>query len=260
MSVIVKSGTYPLSVYDNEIPQHLMLRVYNFLLDSEYCINFYDQSHSNWYPRDNKLVTPRERPAALRTVFGWDEDSIKNRAPVISELWETINSTLLNNRFVIDGYPESMNYMTGISPVDGPTRSDGSPGRPKSAWRVYGDGMDREYRARSKAVHRDNNILDSDRYYNVLYFANLEWHPQLYGETLFHSNDADTGDYTGKYEDDQPRSYPIGDVENVVSPRPGRVAVWDGRYLHQIKPVACYAPETLFGIVFRVKLKDEQNG
>ncbi len=80
----------------------------------------------------------------------------------------------------------------------------------------------------------------------------MEWHPQLYGETLFHGDLADTGDFTGKYEQDQPRNFPIGDVENVVAPRPGRIMLWEGRYLHQIKPVAMHAPENLMVISFRL--------
>ena len=143
--------------------------------------------------------------------------------------------------------------MTGISPLQGITKSNGDPGTPNSAWRVYGDGMDKEYRARSKAVHRDNPFMDDDSCYTLVYFANMEWHPQLYGETLFHGNDNNTGDFTGKYEQDQPRNFPIGDIENVVAPRPGRIMVWDSRYLHQIKPAALYAPENLLAISFRLK-------
>ena len=253
MTKLTTSGTYPLTIYDNEVSNELMVRVYNFLLDSKYCVNHYDQNHANWIPRHNAWEIPRTMPAALRLPLAWDEPSLEHRAPIIFELWNTINNKLLDNMFMIDGYPEGMNYMIGISPVASGTRTDGSAGTPNSAWRVYGDGMDREYRARSKAVHRDSNWIESDKYYSVLYFANLEWHPQLYGETLFHSNNDSTGDYTGKYEQDQPRNYPIGDVENMLSPRPGRVAIWDSRYLHQIKPVASYAPETLFGVSFRVK-------
>ena len=252
MTITNKAGTYSLTVIDNEIDLDLRQRVWDYLLDSEYCVNHYDQNHSNWYPRENKWHIPRERPAALRCPLAWDELSLENRAPVVFELWHKINS-LLDNKFTIGGVPESMNYMTGISPLQGITKSNGDPGTPNSAWRVYGDGMDKEYRARSKAVHRDNPFMDDDSCYTLVYFANMEWHPQLYGETLFHGNDNTTGDFTGKYEQDQPRNFPIGDIENVVAPRPGRIMVWDSRYLHQIKPAALYAPENLLAISFRLK-------
>ena len=255
MSIIHKPGTYPLTVIDHEIDISLREKVWNFLLDSEFCVNHYDQNHSNWYPRENHWHIPRNFPGALRCPIAWDDNSLEHRAPVVHELWVRINN-LLDNRFVIEGVPESMNYMTGISPLQGITRSNGQPGALNSAWRVYGDGMDHEFRARSKAVHRDNPFLEHDEYYTLVYFANLEWHPQLYGETLFHGNDADTNDFTGKYEQDQPRNFPIGDIENVVAPRPGRIMLWDSRYLHQIKPCAMYAPENLLVISFRLKLAD----
>lgn len=256
MTITNLSGTYPLTVIDNEIEFDLRDRVWKYLMSCEYCVNHYDQSHSNWYPGENRWHIPRNYPAALRCPFAWDDLSLSHRAPVVYELWNKINE-LVDNRFVIEGVPESMNYMTGISPLQGITKANGQPGAEKSAWRVYSDGMEKEYRARSKAVHRDNPYLDKDCYYTLVYFANLEWHPQLYGETLFHSNNAETGDFTGKYEQDQPRNFPIGDIENVVAPRPGRIMYWDSRYLHQIKPAALYAPENLLAISFRLKLVDK---
>lgn len=254
MKVDQRSGSYDLTVLDDAIDADLKLSVWNFLLDSEYCVNHYDQSHSNWYPRHNQWHIPRDRPAALRLPLAWDEASLEHRAPVVYRLWQQIDQAT-GAKFSITGVPESMNYMTGISPLQGITKSDGSPGAPNSAWRVYGDGMEKEYRARSKAVHRDNPFLEDASCYTLVYFANLHWDPQLYGETLFHSDQDSTGDFTGKYEQDQPRNFPIGDVENVVAPRPGRIMFWDSRYLHQIKPAALYAPENLLAISFRLQLK-----
>jgi len=252
MSRKILSGSYYLEVLDNEVPEELQTKVYNFLLDREYCVNFYDQPYSNYYPRTNTLVTPRNKPAGIRCPLAWDEESLEHRANTVYHLWKHINN-LLNNQYSIEGVPESMNYMVGISPLQGITKSNGEPGAPNSGWRVYGDGLDKEYLARSKAVHRDNPFMDDDSAYTMVYFANAEWHPQLYGETLFHSDDAYSGDFTGKFEQDQPRNFPIGDVENTVAPRPGRIMIWESRYLHQIKPVACYATEPLLAISFRLK-------
>jgi hypothetical protein len=246
--------SYHLSVHDDHVPLDLMSEVYQHLLDSEYCVNFYDQPHSNWYPRHDRWVTPRNLPAAPRCPMAWDETSLAHRHPVISRLWLTINQGL-GNRYQINGVPEGMNYMTGISPVQAITRPDGTAGREGIGWRVYGDGQEHEFRARTKAIHRDSIWLDRDDYYTLVYFANTQWHPQFYGETIFHSNDADTGDYTGQFEQDQPRNYPIGDIENVVAPRAGRFMLFDSRYLHQIKSVAMYAPENLLAISFRIQRK-----
>lgn len=253
MKITQRPGSYKLTVIDNAIEKSLRQRVWDFLLDSEYCVNHYDQNHSNWYPREDRWHIPRTQPAALRLPLAWDEQSLEHRAKTVFDLWQEIDR-ITQHRFCIQGVPESMNYMTGISPVQGITKSNGDPGAPNSAWRVYGDGMDKEYRARSKAIHRDNPFMDDDSCYTLVYFANMHWDPQLYGETLFHSDHDETGDFTGKYEKDQPRNFPIGDVENVVAPRPGRIMFWDSRYLHQIKPAALYAPENLMAISFRLQL------
>lgn len=247
-------GSYPLMIFDGAISQQLHDQVWQFLLNGEYCVNHYDHHHSLWYPREDRWYTPRTRPAALRFCMAWDEQSLRDRAPVVSELWQNINQ-VLNDAYLIDGVPESMNYMVGISPLNGIQRADGSPGVERSAWRVYGEGIDKEYRARTKAIHRDSIYLDRDDYWTLMYCANSEWHPQQYGELVFHSDHAHTGDYTGKFEPDQPRNYPIGDAENIVSWRPGRFVLWEARYLHQMKPAALYSPQNLMLISFRLRRK-----
>ena len=255
MSKLDKPGSYSLTVYDNEIAADLQKQVTEFLLDSEYCVNFYDHSHSLYYPRENRLETPRNLPSQPRLPLAWDDASLELRAPIIYELWKSINR-VLDNQYVIDGAQEGMpNYMTGISPVDSLPRANGSPGKECCAWRVYGSGNERELGARTKSIHRDSPFVDRDDYFDIVYFANAEWHPQFYGETLFHGNDAITGDYTGRFDSDQARNFPIGEVENVVSPLPGRFMIFDARYLHQVKPAAHFAPQPILGIVFRAKRK-----
>lgn len=248
MSQITKQGSYHLSIYDNEISKDLQLKVTNFLLDSEYCVNFYDPGHSFWYPRTDEWKTPRMFPSQPRLPLAWDEFSLQSRAPIIYDLWNSIN-LILSNRFILEGLPEGMKYMTGISPLSSIS------GQPNCGWRIYGSGNERELRARTKSIHRDSPFLDDDKNFSIVYFANEEWYPQYYGETLFHSDDAKTGDYTGRFEHDQTRNFPIGEVENVVTPQPGRFMLFDSRYLHQIKPAAHYA-QNILGIVFRVKVKD----
>jgi hypothetical protein len=252
MSKTDKTVTYPITVFDNEVPAELQDEVYNYLSDQEFCVNFYDPSFSFFKLRDKSLRTERNYPAHPRLPLAWDEQSLEHRCPVVFKLWQQI-SAILGNEYVIDGTPEGMNYMTGISPLSDIPRPDGSPGKPNVGWRVYGFMKELEFKARTKSVHRDGVFLDQDDNFTLVYFANKEWHPQYYGETLFHSNDATTGDFTGKFEKDQPRDFPIGDVDTVVAPRPGRVMLFDSRYLHQQKTVAMYAPEPLLAVVFRIR-------
>lgn len=253
MAKINPDSTYLLEVHDNAVPANLQDRVYEYLLDQEHYVNFYDPPHSTWHPRTDTIVTTREKPASARCPFAWDDESLAYRHPVINELWQSINS-YLGNRFFIGGCVEGMPYMTGISPLPSLTKADGTPGKPNIGWRVYSLCVQREYSWRTKAVHRDGIYLDDPSYFQVVYFANREWHPQLYGETLFFGNDNITGDYTGKFDKDQTRDYPIGEVENVVAPMPGRFMLYDQRYLHSVKGVAHYSPERLMGIVFRIRL------
>lgn len=251
MAKITKHGSYRLEIHDDEISKSVHDIVNDFLINSEYQVNFYDPPHSKWYPKSDTWVTERNWPSQPRLPLAWDDHSLRHRAAPIWQLWQEINLRL-DNQFVIEGVPESMRYLTGISPLSGIDLPDGTPGLPKSAWRVYGSGNERELRARTKSVHRDSPYLDRDDFLNVVYFANTEWHPQFYGETLFHGDHAHSGDFTGRFEKDQARQFPIGAVENVVDIRPGRFMLFDARYLHQVKPAAHYAPNIL-GVVFRLK-------
>lgn len=249
---IDKTGTYHLSYYDNEVSEELQHEVTNFLLDSEYCVNFYDHSHSLWNPRTDTWTTPRTLPSQPRLPLAWDQLSLEHRAPAVYKLWQRLDA-ILDNQYEIAGIPEGMSdYMTGISPLSSITKPDGSPGTPNCGWLVYGSGNERELRGRTKSVHRDNPFLDKDEYFNLVYFANAEWFPQFFGETLFHSDDTSTGDYTGRWTSDQKRNFPIGEVENVIPIKPGRFMLFDARYLHQVKPSAHYAPNIL-GVVFRLR-------
>jgi len=253
MAKIDRAGSYQLTLWDNEVPEDLMREVWEFLLDSEYCVNFYDQSHSNYYPRRKEYHIPRTHPAAVRLPLAWDEESLSHRCQIINKLWKHLEK-LTNYEFTINGAKEGMpNYYLGISPLSGNDRSDGTPGKPNSAWLVFGDGQEHELRAHTKAIHADSLLMEDDKNFTLVYFAHLEWFPQYYGETIFHSPESQDGDYTGKFEKDQSCEFPIGEAENVVGVRPGRVMLFDSRYLHQIKSVAIYCPDNLHAVVFRVR-------
>ena len=84
MKIEKRTGSYELTVIDDAVDLSLQNKVWNFLLDSEYCVNHYDQNHSNWYPRENRWHIPRDRPAALRLPLAWDER--RDHALVLAEL------------------------------------------------------------------------------------------------------------------------------------------------------------------------------
>lgn len=231
-----------LSVYDNIVTDQTQQAVYDFLQDSTWCVNFYDPPHSKYHPRSKTYQTSRDYPASHRLPIAWDENSLLGRAPVINQLWTELNG-YFNNRYQINGATEGMSYMTGISPLDN-----------GYGWRVYGDSMDHQWRQRPKSIHRDSNAITKKNQRTIVYFANRSWYPNLYGETVFHRDDVDrvTGDYTRRFEKDQSKKYAISHAGSVVSPSPGRVMIFDSRYLHQIKPTADYADELLLAVVFRV--------
>lgn len=258
MSRIDRSGSYPLTLWDDEVPEDIKHEVWEYLMDSEYCVNFYDQAHSNYYPRTKTYHIPRTHPAAVRLPLAWSEESLETRSPIIYKLWKHLEE-LTNFEFTINGAKEGMpGYFLGVSPLPSYDRSDGTPGKPNCAWLVFGDGQEHELKAHTKAIHTDALDINDDTHYTLVYFAHLEWFPQYYGETIFHSPISQGGDYTGKFEKDQSREFPIGEAENVVGVRPGRVMLFDSRYLHQIKSVATYCPDNLHGVVFRVR-RDGKN-
>ena len=248
------TGTYSLEVWDNQVSDRMQDEIYNYLMDSEYFANFYDPPFSTYKPRKNEWQTPRTMPAAVRLPMAWDEVSLQERHPLIHALWKYLSKQILSNNFIIEGEGEAMfPYMEGVSPLSAPPKPNGLPGRPNCAWRVYGDGREKEGRSRTKEIHRDSVHLEDESNFTLVYFANKEWHPQYYGETLFHSNDDNTNSYNKVAPNDQKRGYPIGDIENVIAPRPGRVMLFDSRYLHQVKCASMYAPENIMGISFRIK-------
>jgi hypothetical protein len=276
------TGEYDLSYYDNAIPVDLQQQIYEYAQTSTYYVAkkipqkdghetflayhwtpinnsytlYYTNSeiHKTEFLGRNMSVTGDRTVARIPTA--WDEQSLQDRCPLLYKLWTCINDTL-DNKFELSGLPEGCMWpgTLDISPLRCLPRPNGSPGLARAGWRSWISCSFREFDYTTTSVHRDNIYLDLPGYYTIVYFINLTWDPQHYGETLFHGNNSETGDYTGKYLKNQDRGFPVGDPENVVNPRPGRFMIFDSRYLHQIKPAASYGTEGLFAAPFRVKLK-----
>ena len=242
-----------LKVFDNQVPKDLMERTWEYVLDEEYHVTFYDPPASKWYPRTKTYLSPDTNyPSTHRCPLAWDDKSLEERSPRIFELWQHINNNVLDGKFEIEGKAEGMpNYMTGISP------RYGEKGTPGIGWNVYIHGIDNWLRKRPKAIHRDNHKPEEAGYYTLVYFSNIVWYPSYFGETIFWADAPDTGDHTGFIDKDQDRGFPIGPASNVVSPLPGRFMLYDSRYLHGTKPVHVSSEHQLYGIVFRLRHKEE---
>lgn len=242
-----------LYVFDDEVPKSLQKEVYENMLDMEFHVNWYDSPASRYYPRTKEYDHSKKNPSVHRCPLAWDDESLSHRAPVVYKLWEHIRDNVLtkvsDTAFEIEGRAEGMpNYMRGISPRYGERGTDGI------GWNVYFHGIENYNLKKPKAIHRDNHRPEKDGYYTLVYFANDEWYPSDFGETIFWGSDPErkTGDYTGRYESDQKRDFPIGPAVATVSPLPGRFMLYDSRFLHGTKPCHPRAKEMLYGLVFRI--------
>ena len=63
--------------------------------------------HGNGNPRPD---TPPEYEAELvslwRHMCGWDEESLKQRVPIVGELFDVLNNELFSGEATLDGFPE----------------------------------------------------------------------------------------------------------------------------------------------------------
>jgi len=235
--------------YTQNIPWHVTWKAiqskhkhYDYIPDK---VTQWERMNQDWIP---SMYMPR-------TGFGSDNATLERDHPLVHELWAQI-SNILGNEFEIAGIPEGL-PMDVIGKWKSPTPIDTSlePG-----WRIYGNSQPSENIKRSHGVHRDSILLDDNSYFTLLYVANLEWYPTWFGECVYYPNDIDelTGD-TQQYQQGygQSREFPVGwlDEGRVVSPRPGRIILYDSRNLHTTRPSAIWAKEDRKVIAFRLRRK-----
>jgi hypothetical protein len=171
-----------------------------------------------------------------RCIFGDNEKDLEQHVP-IRDLWNRINNYFFN-RFEINGDQEK--FVDRNSPKA----------------RVYVNIQLEETIKRSHAIHRDTINLDEDRNFTLLYMANLEWYPSWMSENVFYADDDTTGD-TQQFQNGfgQSRDFNVGYPFKIIPPIPGRIILYDGRALHTTKPVAIWAKEMRYAVVFRIRLK-----
>ena len=219
--------------------------------------NFVPSKDKRWRTMDpSRLIPNMFMP---RAGFGSDEHSVEQDHPVIFDLWTRIN-TVLGNAFEIAGDPEGFATDGNGDPLWVPAATQDPNMEP--GWRAYANAQPTETVKRSHGVHRDCIDLEKEGYYTCLYFANPVWYPSWFAENIFYPDDSTTGDeqqYQGAYNSNQNRGYGLGwaDEGKTVSPKPGRILIYDSRTLHTTKATAPWAKTMRKAIVFRIRKKTQ---
>lgn len=243
-------------IHDNLIPLVLRREVWFYIHGLEYYAMLKDQPVAEdrnviyYTPRENKKEYYNKSLDAWnnqfmhRTCFGNNEEEIKKHPP-IEKLWNAINSQF-DNKFEIAGDKEDCHSKeTGKILYQ----------------RSYVNIQPKEEIKRSHGVHRDTANISETKNFTLLYIPNLEWYPTWFGELMFYENDDSSKDkqqWQKNYA--QSKGFGIGQVFATIPTVPGRIVVWDGRMLHTTRPVAQWAQELRYSLIFRVRLKEENNG
>jgi len=228
-------------VHDNFLDQAQNKKIYDYLMNCpwhQYWIGTHSEMQlfkpNEW---DASWIGPAARRPTCsqpRTMFGVDEASVKEKHPVIGELWDSINLKL-DNQYTLDGEPEGMAWK------DYPMPATQDPNI-EQGWRCYANGSRHDELTLQGYVHRDTSDLSDENTVTMLYVATLEWYPSWGGELVFYPEDPTgaTGDHQ-QFNDgpsQQRRNYNIGwqDEGALVCLRPNRLIIYDGRTLHSTQP------------------------
>jgi hypothetical protein len=247
---------YYLETFDDRIPSEIRAEVWDYLQTQDWHIWWqrsltYEGKLVWWCPADDGpyayKVKPDQGAETLRQpriTFASDEYSLRKHQP-IHKLWMAI-SEMLGHQYVIEGYPEDMYDETPPPKTLNQELEQG--------WRVYVSGQPNEDLKYSHTVHRDSIVMNSDEYFTLLYVANPVWYPTWMAECVYYPDDETTGD-TQQYQKThgQSRGFPVGWASKIVSPVPGRVILYDGRWLHTTRPAARWCPEMRNVVAFRLR-------
>jgi hypothetical protein len=242
---------YPYSVYDDVIPAELQTKVWEYIQHQKFYASRKDRDYPNpgtimeYYPFEEKKEYLDSSLASVnnqfmhRCIFGDNEMELMKHPPILN-LWLTINK-FLDNSFKIAGAPESI-------AIKAPK------GRSGVTSRVYVNAQPDESIKRSHGVHRDTIDLNETKNYTLLYIANPEWYPTWFGENIFYEDNIESNDkqqFQKGYG--QSRGFGVGEPYAVVLPKPGRIILYDGRTLHTTRPVAVWAKQMRYAVVFRIE-------
>ncbi len=256
--------SYDMKIIDGAIPDELRQRVWNYLLNSRWGTMWKPvggRQYVNYIPAiDSEFAYFRAKTTNTvntlqhRAAFASDDASLAAH-PVLVELWEKINA-LFENQFTISGHPEGLPVQEGDPTWEPPDPANPNLGK---GWRVYANGQTDESSKRTHGVHRDSPYVNEDKNWTILFCANPEWYPTWYGDCVFYGEDPEgiTGDHQQHQNVNghinQNRNFKIGWPEKIVSPLPGRIIAYDGRYLHTTHPTAIWCQVQRRVVAFRVR-------
>ena len=201
-----------------------------------------------------------------RHMIGWSDQSIKERNPIIYDLWTQINRTVFGGKGKLDGMPEGhpgihgprshfIDQKTFYEKYDVPEKIRKFTcflnARHFPTTRKY-HAKNNKIGARFGQIHKDTDYSVSDKHFTVLYVSNLEWRPLWDGAMEFYKDEF-TGDKHWK------QGYDIGWPNEIIGHKPNRVIVFSHDQLHLTRAPRASALEMSQKIAFRVVTEgDEQ--
>lgn len=226
-----------IEVHDDLVDKDLHTQLWDYLIGRVW--------HHQWSPAkppelqlyrpsdwdESWALTQNTRPTISqpRTLFASDATSLEKNHPLVWTLWTKINERL-DNQYEISGVPEGAKWK------DYPCPQPTDPSL-KKGWRVYANASPHDLLSPNGYIHRDNPDLADETSVTIIWMASPEWYPSWGGELQFYPEDPDgqTGDhqqFNGNRA--QQRGFHIGwnDEGKVVSLKPNRLLVYDGRTLH----------------------------
>ena len=191
-----------------------------------------------------------------RQPFGWDNNSVQNRAPEVYKLFQYINDRFLEGKFAINGFGEENG---GTRPMwsekfgeDDSIPGYGtlpSVGNPPGIWTAYCTGKaggvlmenprgTKPRRAAQKmpgsaGLHRDApviNEVDGKDYYSLVVILNPTWKPSWEGGARYHETLDPHSDECEEIH--WKRGYGIGHAISVHPQKPGRVYLVPSTAIH----------------------------
>jgi len=234
---------YILKYFDNQIPKDLHEDVYNYIYSFNWQARYRNMpdpsiiSSTRGFRNDLNPYTLKK--TIYRCGFGKNLDTLKFHQPIFN-LFNYINSNIFNDKFLLEGKPINHYQQYGFLESD-----DCSLDKDFLGHLAYLNAEPYEPVKRTRIPYRDwdNSPLNDERFFTIAFVANQIWNPVYHGEMFFY-NDNDQH---------------VGNFEHFIPNIPGRVILYDSRYLHNSKPTGTHSKELALRIKFRVKLKEGES-